>query len=101
MVNQNLPLGERVRLFRKNNGLSAIQFIKMLDRDLSPAFITKLEVHGDIPSPELICKIADVINYPAENLLKEARESKLKDYHKSLEKKHRDTLAWYRKQKAN
>jgi len=103
MVNKYQSLGEIVRSFRKKNKLSAKQFIERLKEigsTLSPAFITKLEVHGEVPSPDLICKLAEVIGHSPEELLKIARESKIQDYHNSLEKKYKDALSYYRQQKA-
>jgi transcriptional regulator with XRE-family HTH domain len=99
MVNKDSSLGEIVRSYRKEKGLSAKEFIELLGGFVSPAFITKLEVYGEIPSPELICKIADVIECPAEKLLDLAKESKINGYHDSLEKKYKDALGLYRKQK--
>ncbi len=101
MENQDLSVGERVRLFRQKHGLSAKQFIELLDGAVTPAFITKLEVYGEIPSPELICKIAAVIDYPAEDLLDASKKLKIKDNHDSLTKKYKDALGLYRIQKDN
>ncbi|NQY74759.1 MAG: IS1 family transposase [Candidatus Margulisbacteria bacterium] len=63
MINNNKSLGEVILSFRKKNEVSARQFIKMLEElgsKVSPSFMTKLEVYGEIPGPDLICKIAEV-----------------------------------------
>ena len=70
-------LGEVIRSHRQAMGLTAKEFINRLEGAVSPAFMTKLENYGAVPSPELICKIANVINCPPEKLLDLAKNQKL------------------------
>lgn len=90
-------LGALIRLHRKNKGWNVKQFIELLGGSVSPSFITKVEVYGAIPSPELICKIADVINCPPEKLFHLAKTEKLNEYKKSLDAKYNKVLNEFNK----
>ena len=83
-----LKIGELIRFEREGMGWTIKEFINRLDYDVSPTFISKLENRGAIPGVELLCKIAEVINYPPEKLLYLAKNEKLKKYEESLEKKY-------------
>lgn len=99
MDSKDKSLGEIVRHYRKSNNLSIKEFIEKLPTKVSPAFMTKLEVYGEVPKPEFICEIAELIGYPAEELLEISKNTKIEHYHKTLEKKYKDALGFYRYQK--
>lgn len=91
--------GEKVLSLRKENGWTVKEFITKLGGDLSPAYVTKVEVHGEIPSPELICKIAEIFGIKEQELLDAAKECKVQQYEKSLEKRYQQAAGLYRLQK--
>ena len=85
-------LGGLIRFYRKNKGWNVKQFIELLGGSVSPSFISQIEIYGAIPSPEVIFKIADVINWPPEKLLDLAKAEKLDKYKKSLDAKYSDAF---------
>jgi len=93
-------IGDIVKRFRKENQLTVNAFIELLSVDISPAYITQIEVYGKIPSIELLFRIAEVIGKEPEELLLIAKNIKLQDYHDSLDKKHSEALWQYRRQRA-
>jgi len=93
--------GEMVQEFRRKKGWTVKTFIEQLGQDVSPAYITKIEIHDEIPSPGLICRIADVLNVDYESLLKAAKDDKIKHFEESLEKKYQKAVGLYRLQGGN
>jgi transcriptional regulator with XRE-family HTH domain len=83
-----MPFGELIKQTRRARGWDVKEFIIQLGGDLSPAYITKIEVHGEIPSPALICKIAEVLRLDLQKLLSAAKKDKLGVFEKSLNKKY-------------
>ncbi len=105
MTNETTSFGELIQRLRKEKNWKVQSFIEKLGpigrdkKKLSPAYITKIEVHGEIPNPEVICKIAEVLGYDLEKLLNSAKQRKLKKYEKSLEEKYEKATTFYRTQK--
>ena len=80
--------GETVQAHRKQKGWTVKEFIERLGGDLSPAYVTKIEVHGEIPSPELICKIAGAFNLDEQELLEAAKQIRVQQFEESLDKRY-------------
>lgn len=80
--------GSIVQSHRKEKKWTVKAFIEQLGNDISPAYITKIEVYGEIPSPTLICRIAKVFNLEYQYLLGIAKNEKIKIYSDLLEKKY-------------
>jgi transcriptional regulator with XRE-family HTH domain len=99
----DLGFGELILLLRKKSDWTVKEFIKKLEEKgqetVSPAYITRIEQYGEIPSPELICRIADVFHYDVEKLLNCAKRSKVEKFDKSLEEKYQKAVGLYRTQK--
>ena len=91
--------GYKVQAARKKKGWAVKTFIDRLDVELSPAYITKIEVHGEIPAPSLICKIAEILDLDRAALLEAAKENKMRTFEESLEKKYEQAVTLYRLQK--
>jgi transcriptional regulator with XRE-family HTH domain len=66
---------------------------------VTPAYITRIEQYDEIPSPEFICRIADVFKYDLQKLLELAKNIKVKKFGKRLQKRYDKAEALYRKQK--
>lgn len=82
--------GNIVQQRRKDKGFKIRDFIGQLGVDLSPSYITKIELHGEIPSPELICRIAKVLQIPHRDLWEIAKANKLQAISEALEAKYRE-----------
>jgi len=84
----NKTFGENIRLYRQQKGWTVKRFIEELGNNLSATYITKIEIHEEIPSPELTCKIEDIFGLKEQQLLKIAKKTKVKQYRKSLDEKY-------------
>ena len=97
--------GERIRAKRTSKEWTVKDFIQRLEskgqKSVSPAYITRIEQYGEIPSPELICVIADVLEDDAEQLLECAKKIKVKRFNKNLEAKYQKAVGLHRIQKRN
>jgi transcriptional regulator with XRE-family HTH domain len=90
-------LGRRIRELRTNRGLSVRQFADLLDK--SSAYISKIEARGEIPSPELLCKMVDILKANLEELLRLAKDAHLERTAKDIEDRQASAVALFRKQK--
>lgn len=62
-----LTLPERLRESRRRAELTVRDLADRLGK--TAGYISRIENGREIPSPELLCQIADVLNVPAEELL--------------------------------
>lgn len=79
-------LGTKIRQIRLRKKMTIAQFIKKLRDKISPTYVTKIEVYGEIPSPDIICKIADVLDCNRTWLLNLAKEEKIQRFKEKMEK---------------
>ena len=97
--------GQIVQEKRKENGWNVKDFIEKLGvvskegRMISAPYITRIEVHGEIPTPEVIIRIAEVLNCNEEDMLKIARDNKVKTISQTLKRKYATAYGLYRKSK--
>lgn len=91
--------GRIVQTARKNKGWAVRTFIERLGGELSPAYITKIEIHGEIPAPSLICKIAETLDINRDQLLEAAQENKVRMFQESLKRRYEEAVTLHRLQK--
>jgi transcriptional regulator with XRE-family HTH domain len=95
--------GDIVKRHRSEKGWTIKEFIDRLKADsrttVSPAFITRVEQYGEIPGPELICRMAEVLELDLKKLLETARRVKVEKFDRGLEKKYQEAAGLYRKGK--
>jgi transcriptional regulator with XRE-family HTH domain len=96
---QELSFGALIQKLRRAKGWTVKQFIEKLEVDISPAYIARIELHGEIPSPELMIKIASVFDYNEAELWECAKNIKIKKFENSLERKYQQAVGMYRTQK--
>ncbi|OGT08328.1 MAG: hypothetical protein A2X78_03085 [Gammaproteobacteria bacterium GWE2_37_16] len=98
----NKEFGDLIQKLRKQKGWTAKEFLEKLgtigenDKLLSPSYITKVEVYGEIPSPEVICRMADVLDYDHEQLIEIAKNTKVNRFEQSLQEKYQQAVGLYR-----
>lgn len=63
-----LTFGRAVKAYREDVGMSAQALADYLE--VSKSYITKIERHNEIPSPDVVRKIAKYIVFPEDRLLK-------------------------------
>jgi|HubBroStandDraft_2_1064218.scaffolds.fasta_scaffold574215_2 transcriptional regulator with XRE-family HTH domain len=90
-------LGQRIRELREKRDLSVRQFASLLAK--SPAYVSKVEARGEIPSPELLCQIAGLLKADLEELLALAKSSHLERTAKEIDARQAAALALFRKHK--
>ena len=65
----------------------------------SPGYISRVEGRGEIPGPEIIIKLADVLELNAEELFRLAADKKGEKAKNAAQKKYDNALVFYRKSK--
>lgn len=96
---EKYTLGRIIHRFRKENNISAKRFIDLVGNRISKTYLHRIEKKGEIPSPELICRISLVVGYKTETLLEIAKDEKLFVYSQRLDKKYKKALDSYNKNK--
>ena len=93
MLNKNESFGKIVHNHRKVKGLTIKEFLKALGNisnkgtELSPAYITKIEVYNEIPRFEVVCKIAEILGIDTKSFLELAKKSKIKRLEQNITSK--------------
>jgi transcriptional regulator with XRE-family HTH domain len=88
-------LGIRLRKLRRDRNLTVREFAKEIDK--SPGYVSRIEARGEIPSPELICQIAEFYAVEPEELLGLAKVGHLDRVEQDLELRHQEALALFRR----
>jgi transcriptional regulator with XRE-family HTH domain len=97
-------IGLIVKASRTKKGWTVKQLIERLQPKLprgklSPAYITRIEQYDEIPSPDFLCTLAEVLDLDSDRLLRLARQTKVQRFESGLEKKYREAVGQYRLQK--
>ncbi|HEX4128948.1 MAG TPA: helix-turn-helix transcriptional regulator [Pirellulales bacterium] len=90
-------LSERIRELREQKNLTVRRFADALEK--TPGYISRVEGRGEIPSPELLCKMAKVLGAKPEELLELAKESQLRRVEEDIRARHSAALNLFRKGK--
>ncbi len=88
----DLILANVIKGIRLQHNLTIKQFIEKIRGCISPAYVTKIERHGEIPSPELVIKIADAFGLNRWYLLQISKANKLTLYKLKLEYEYAEVL---------
>lgn len=83
--------GQEFLRLRNDRGWTARELIAKLaqaNKAVSPAYITRIEQHGEIPSPEFIHAVAKVLECDVNKLLECAKRSKLENMKEYLDEKY-------------
>jgi transcriptional regulator with XRE-family HTH domain len=90
-------LGDHLRELRQEIGYSVRQMASKLS--VSPGYVSRIEARGEIPSPELLLKIAELLKARPDALLRLAKESQLAHVEKQIDERQASALALFRKEK--
>ncbi len=88
-------LGKKLREFRRDRNLTVREFAKQIDK--SPGYVSRIEARGEIPSPELICRIAEFYSVQPEELLELAKAGQLDRVEQDLDARHQEALTLFRR----
>lgn len=83
-----MTYGQMVQIARKKKEWTVKTFIKRLGDDLSPAYITKIEIHNEIPTPLLTLKIAEVLGIDKDTLVEAAKRERRRVFNEMLDRKY-------------
>lgn len=89
--------GAAIRNLRNKKGFSVRRLALIVEK--SPGYISQIEARGEIPSPILICKLAESLDGDVEDLLRLAKESQIERVASEIDDKHSSILSLYRKKK--
>jgi transcriptional regulator with XRE-family HTH domain len=93
-----MKFADKIRDLRKAKGWSVYDLAKAIEVK-SPAYISKIEARGEIPSPEMISKLADALKANAKELFELAKTDKHQQLTQSVNRKYDAGYALYRKGK--
>ena len=88
-------LGQRLRELREQQGFTVRQFAERIER--TPGYVSRIEARGEIPSPELLCVIAEAYRIAPEELLELAKECYLERAEREVQARNSSALALFRK----
>lgn len=92
-----MPLGQRLKELRAAAGLSVREAADWIGK--SPSYISKIEMRGEIPTPELLIKIAEVYGADVEELFQAAKADYIERVEQEIDFKQGKALAVFRKEK--
>jgi transcriptional regulator with XRE-family HTH domain len=93
----DITFAQTIRELRHKKGWSVYDLAKNLDK--TPGYISKIEARGEIPSPEMIIRLAELLGVKPERLIEIAKAEKAKTASQAVQKKYDDGLALYRRGK--
>lgn len=82
--------GKSIREARKEKGLTVDQLINLLGVKLSRSYINKVELHGEIPSAQLMAKIALALNMDLREMYAGAKTILILRYTREIETRYND-----------
>jgi len=77
-----LNFGQLVKYLRKKKSITSTEFALKLN--VCKAYISRIELYDEIPSPRFICKMAEALEESPCELLERAGERKIKKYKKHI-----------------
>lgn len=90
-----MAFGSKIRELRTDKKLSVNELASRIEK--TPAYVSRIEVRGEIPSPEMIFKLAKVLGGEAGELIDMAKGEKGNQLRQNAERKYDEALALYRK----
>ena len=75
---------QRIRELRKAREWSVYDLASRLGVQ-SPGYVSKIEARGEIPSPEMVIKLAEVLDADVEELIDLAKEEKARELTENVE----------------
>ena len=88
-------LGKHIQGARQKRGLTVRALAEAMGK--TAGYLSRVETRDEIPSPELICRLGDVLKEKPETLLRLAKEDMMKRTKEQIEKKSKEALTLYRR----
>ena len=93
-----MTFAQRIRELRRGKGWSVYDLAGKLGVQ-SPGYISKIEARGEIPSPDMVIRLAEVLGADVEELIELAKGEKAKELTENVEKKYDHAYTMHRKAK--
>ncbi len=93
-----MSFAQRIKELRKAKSWSVYELANAI-RVKSPGYVSKIEARGEIPSPEMIARLAEALQADARELFELAKRDKGQQLTRSINKKYNEGYALYRKAK--
>jgi transcriptional regulator with XRE-family HTH domain len=90
-------LQTRLRDLRESAKLGLREAARKLK--ISPGYLSRIEGRGEIPTPDLLCKMAELYGCEIAELLKLAKAAQLKAVEEQIELKQSEALKLFRRSK--
>lgn len=88
-----MKFGDIIRDHRLKRGWSQADFIANVGGDFSRSYLTKIELHGELPSPEMIMKLAHKLGIDKEYIAGVARKEFIDNYREKLDRIYTEAMA--------
>lgn len=99
----DMTFADKIRELRNKMGWSVYDLAKKLHNEkgnpMTAGYISKIEARGEIPSPQMIIKLAELFGLEPEYLIEIAKTEKAKEVSRVVQKKYDDRLTLYRRSK--
>lgn len=93
----DMTFAHTIREFRNKKGWSVYDLAEKIGK--TPGYISKIEARGEIPSPQIIIKLAELLGAKPEDLIQIAKSEKAKEVSQAVQQKYDDGLTLYRRSK--
>lgn len=90
-------LGKHIQTLRQQRSMTLLALAETVGK--TSGYLSRVEARDEIPSPELICLISDVLKERPETLLALAKSDVLQRTEEQIEKKSADALSLFRRSK--
>ena len=90
-----VTFAQKIRELRNAKDWSVYDLAGRIEK--TPGYISKIEARGEIPSPEMIIKLASVLGADTEQLLDVAKKEKGEKLKRNVERKYDEAFTLYRK----
>jgi transcriptional regulator with XRE-family HTH domain len=90
-----MTFAQHIRTLRKKKKWSVYDLAKEINR--TPGYISKIEARGEIPSPDMILKLAEVLGTDAGKLVEVAKKEKSEEISEAVKEKYDNAFALYRR----
>ena len=99
----DISFARTIRKLRTLKDWSVYDLAKRLRNErgnpMTAGYISKVEARGEIPSPDMIIQLEEVLGVKPEKLMAIAKAEKTKEVSKAVQKKYDDSMTLYRKTK--
>ena len=92
-----MTFAQHIRTLRKKKKWSVYDLAKAIER--TPGYISKIEARGEIPSPDMILKLAHALGADVETLVEVAKKEKSEEVTEVVKQKYDTAFALYRRSK--